>query len=335
MKYWFMILLIVSSAFTPNASIKYNELSTSFASEFATHLSPQEDTGKNYEPESGTEYSPFFLLNQSIPVDYSPIVLIPDYDWYVNNSLNYYSDTYLAGIKINETSIDLSTYTHEDLVAVGVDWHVSGYGLHSCHNLSYSVYSDTYALLANDTIEIEIQLDEQPQIDYANSKIEIGIQEYHHIDFPNDFKYTIYPDGLVLYSLYLTDETVTYEGWIKDEKYIELLDLIWSYGFFYFKDYYFGPDDNLLLDTNYYTMVTIGNESYYKFFTGLTTPVVAGELWDLIASEVADLNYIPRTGIRLFGRSGFWGLTWGWWFGIFGGTAVLGVAAFIGSRFRR
>jgi hypothetical protein len=322
MKYWFVLLLVLT-ALTPNAP------------DFPIAFFPQEYIGQNYVPESGMEYSPFFLLNQSIAVDYSPIVLIPDYDWYINNSLNYYSETYVAEIKINETFVDLSSYAHEDLVAVGVDWHVSGYGMHSYHNLSYFVYSDPYTLLANDTIEIEIQLDEQPQIDYSNSRIEIGIQEYHHIDYPNDFKYTIYPNGLVLYSIYLTDETVTYEGWIKDEKYIELLDLIWSYGFFYFKDYYYGPADNLLLDTNYYTMVTIEDESYYKFFTGLTAPVITGELWDLIASEVAELNYIPRAGIRLFGRSGFWGLTWGWWFGIFGGAAVLGVAAFIGSRFRR
>jgi hypothetical protein len=290
---------------------------------------------KNYEPEAVEDYSPFFLLYHNKILNYSPVVLIPNYEWYDSNGLNYYSETYIPEIKINGSVVDLTGYTHLDLVTYGVDWNVLGYGMHSFHNLTYSISSGSHVLLATDSIVIEIKLDAHPLIAYENSMIEFGIIDEYHYEFTNEFKYSIYPDGLVLYSIYLADEIVTYEGWITVAKYEELLDLMWSYNFIYFKNFYLGPDDDIFFDTSYYTMVALGNESYYKFFMGPTAPVVTGELWDAIYAEVLILDYVTRDPVRPFGKSGWLGLSWRAWGSIFGVTGALMVIGLVAQRFRK
>ena len=155
------------------------------------------------------------------------------------------------------------------------------------------------------------------------------------VDLISDFKYTIYPDGFVLYSLYLTDSISNYEGWITEEEYIELLDLIWNYNFFNYKNYYFGPDDSIFFDPTYYTMVNISSQATYKFFAGLTAPVVAEELWDAIFDKVKNLDYVPYDPNKPFKESGWLGLSWRTWAGLFGGTAAVGVLSVVGYIVRR
>jgi hypothetical protein len=281
------------------------------------------------------DISPFFLIDHGAILNYSPVVLIPNPDWYDNKSIDYSSESYIVKIKVNETEKDFSEFDHDYLVAVGVEWDVSSYGLNSFHSLNYSVYSDdNITLLASDVIDVAIQLEEQPPIDYVNSKIEIGIFDYFHNTYPSDFQYAIYPDGLVLYSIFGSEKVNVYEGWITEDKYKELIDMIWSYNFFNFKNYYFGPMDSYAFDVDYYTEVELGSSNHTKFFKGLTSPLVAAELWDLIKDEVESLNYIPREGLRLFGVSGFWGLTWKWWFTIFGSTIGLVIVGVFFKRFR-
>ncbi len=328
----FFILLISFSSFIGIAS---QELDNSLLSENVALSSTSNSLEEKSELNSASIYSPFFIIFQDSVLNYTPIVLIPNPDWYDDLGLDYDSTTYVPEIKINETIVDLTGYTHQDLVAVGVDWDVSSYGQHSFHNLTYSVYAENLTLLASDSITIEIDLADHPTIDYVDSAIEIGVYDDTHMLFPNDVKYTIYPDGLVLYTIFLTDEVTVYEGWITEEKYADLLDLIWSYNFINFKTYYYGPVDNLLFITNYYTAVKLGSETHYKFFAGQTAPIVAGELWDLIFDEVKNLDYTPRRGIRLFGVSGFWGLTWRSWFSILGGVSGFVILGLFATRFFR
>jgi hypothetical protein len=335
MKRLCIIFLILLVSFSPFIGVASQDLDDSMISKNTASLSISNSLEDKMILTSASIYSPFFILFPDSVLNYTPIVLIPNPDWYDDLGLNYDSLTYVPEIKINESVVDLSGYTHQDLVAVGVDWDVSSYGQHSFHNLTYSVYTESLTLLASDSIILEIDLEDQPAIDYVNSAIEIGVYDDTHSIFPNDVKYTIYPDGLVLYSIFLTDEVAVYEGWITEEKYAEILDLIWSYNFINFKTYYYGPADNLIFITNYYTAVQLGNETYYKFFAGQTAPVVAGELWDQIFDEVKGLNYIRRQGIRLFGVSGFWGLTWRSWFSILGGSIGLVIVGFFASRFFR
>ena len=335
MKRLCIVSLILLISFSPFIGIASQDLYNSLVSENTASLSITNSLEEKSKLTSASIYSPFFILFPDSILNYTPIVLIPNPDWYDDLGLNYDSLTYVPEIKINESFVDLSGYSHQDLIAVGVDWDVSSYGQHSFHNLTYSVYSESLVLLASDSIIIEIDLEDHPTIDYVNSAIEIGVYDDTHTIYPNDVKYTIYPDGLVLYSIFLTDEVAVYEGWITEEKYAEILDLIWSYNFINFKTYYYGPIDNLLFITNYYTAVQLGTETYYKFFAGQTAPVVAGELWAQIFNEVKGLDYIRRQGIRLFGVSGFWGLTWRSWFLIFGGSIGLVFVGFFVSRFFR
>ena len=335
MKRWSIILLVLLISLSPFIGIASQKLDNSIVSENVTISSNSNLLEEKSELTSTSIYSPFFIIFQDSVLNYTPIVLIPNPDWYDDLGLDYDSSTYEPEIKINESVVDLSGYTHQDLVAVGVDWGVSSYGLHSFHNLTYSVYAENLTLLASDSITIEIDLDDHPAIDYVNSAIEIGVYDDTHTIVPNDVKYTLYPDGLVLYSIFLTDEVAVYEGWITEEKYAQILDLIWSYNFINFKTYYYGPADNLLFITNYYTAVKLGSFTHYKFFAGQTAPVVAGELWDQIFDEVKGLNYIRRQGIRLFGVSGFWGLTWRSWFSILGGMFGLAIVGFLVTRFIR
>ena len=335
MKRWFVIFFIMLISFCSFIGNASQEPDNSLLGENSMISS----TTRVLEEKKGFEdisiYSPFFLLFQDSVLNYTPIVLIPNPNWYDDIGLDYYSPSYVPEIKINESVVDLTGYTHQDLVAVGVDWDVSSYSQHSFHNLTYTIYAENLTLLATDFVIIEIDLEDHPAIDYANSAIEIGVYDDTHTIFPNDVKYTLYPDGLVLYTIFLTDEVNVYEGWITEEKYADILDLVWSYDFANFKTYYYGPADNLLFITNYYTAIKLGAETHYKFFAGQTAPVVAGELWDLIFDEVKNLDYTPRRGIRLFGVSGFWGLTWRSWFSILGtvgGVAILGLFA---TRFLR
>ena len=82
-------------------------------------------------------------------------------------------------------------------------------------------------------------------------------------------------------------------------------------------------------------MVKLGNDSYYKFFMGPTAPVVAGDLWDALRTEVINLDYVTREPIRPFGKSGWLGLSWRIWGSIFGVTGALAVIGLIAQRFRR
>ena len=335
MKRWFILLFVLLIGCSPFIGIASQKTDNSLSVEDTVLSSTMSALEENQELEDVSIYSPFFLLFQDSVLNYTPIVLIPNPDWYDDIGLDYESSTYVPEIKINETIVDLTGYTHQDLVAVGVDWDVSSYGQHSFHNLTYSVYAENLTLLVSDSVMIEIDLEDHPAIDYEDSAIEIGVYDDTHMIFPNDVKYTIYPDGLVLYSIFLSDEIVVYEGWITEEKYKQILDLIWSYDFVNFKTYYYGPVDNLLFITNYYTAVRLGTETHYKFFAGQTAPIVAGELWDSIFEEVKNLNYIPRRGIRLFGVSGFWGLTWRSWFSILGGSLGFVLVGFFAFRFFR
>jgi hypothetical protein len=294
-----------------------------------------DDSAKQEHIDAGPEISPFFLIEHGASLNYSPVVLIPNYDWYVNKSLDYYSETYIPEIRVNGTVADLGTLTHEDLLAVGIDWNVFGYGMQSFHHVNYTVYAGNGTLLASDVIDVDIQLDEQPAIDYENPIIEIGLMDYYHNTYPSDLQYVIHPNGLVLYSRFGSEGVSVFEAWIKKDKYREILDVIWNNRFFNFKSYYFGPDDSIFFDVTYYTEVELNGESHHRFFTGLTSPVIAIQLWEYIASEVYDLNYIPREGIRIFGRSGFWGLTWKWWFVIFGGSIGVLITSVFFKRYRR
>ena len=316
-------------------SPNYNALSL-----YSTYASSSSNFGfplaRNHKLDDNVDPSPFFLINSNAVLNYSPVVLIPNPDWYTNKSLIYSSTTYKPEINIDGTKVDLDGVTHQDLIATGIDWNVTPYGMQSSHNITYSIYSDSDLLLATDYVEFDIDLESQPDVDYEGSKIEIGVEDYYHNTYPSDFKYTIYPDGLVMYSIYTSEGIINYEGWIKEEKYQQILDTIYSYNFFNFKEIYFGPNDNVYFDPTYYTMVRTNSYSYYKFSMGLTAPIVTGELWDAIASEVSDLNYILWDNIRLFGRSGFWGLRWRTWFAILGGTTIgLVVIAYFTRRFRR
>ena len=334
MKRWILVLLILSTSIlvTTNTESQVNWETNIIK---PPELSIISESTSNEEIHVIPDISPFFLIDHGSSLNYSPVVLIPDHDWYVNKSLNYFSETYVPEIRINGSVVDLGTLTHQDLLAVGIDWNVLAYGLHSFHHLNYTIYADNGTLLASDIIDVEIQLEEQPPIDYVNSKIEIGLMDYYHNTYPSDIQYAIYPDGLVLYSRFGSEGVNVYEAWIKEEKFRELIDVIWFNRFFNFKDYYFGPDDSIFFDVTYYTEVELGNESHHRFFSGQTSPVIAIELWEYIASEVYDLNYIPREGIRLFGVSGFWGLTWKWWFVIFGSSIGIVIASVFFKRYRR
>jgi len=334
MRIWFLVFLVLSSPILMVAGNEAQIRHESFISSSNIFKTINEPTTQE-KIHAGPDVSPFYFIDHGASLNYSPVVLIPNYAWYVNKGLDYESLTYIPEIRVNGTVADLGTLSHEDLLAVGIDWNVFGYGMHSFHHLNYTVYAENGTLLASDIIDVEIQLEEQPPIDYVNSKIEIGLLDFYHNTYPSDLQYAIYPDGLVLYSRFGSEGVSVYEGWIKKDKYKEILDVIWNNRFFNFKDYYYGPDDSEYFDVDYYTEVELCSVSYHKLFRGITSPVIAIQLWEYIASEVYDLNYIPREGIRLFGVSGFWGLTWKWWFVIFGSSISLVIGSVFFRRFRR
>ncbi|TFG09549.1 hypothetical protein EU534_02035, partial [Candidatus Heimdallarchaeota archaeon] len=137
MKRWFLLLLVILSSITTaisnitQANYNPNLIKPSTFQNLNKPIS-QEIT------HNGPDISPFFLIEHGASLNFSPVVLIPDYSWYQNKSLDYFSETYVPEIRINSSVVDLGTLTHQDLLAVGIDWNVFGYGMYSFHNLNYT-----------------------------------------------------------------------------------------------------------------------------------------------------------------------------------------------------
>ena len=101
MKNWFVIFVVLSLSFSSYFSVANQETDISDEYIQSTLLRTSEEAEENYELQDTSTYSPFFLLYQNRVLNYTPIVIIPNYDWYENNSLDYYSLTYEPEIKIH------------------------------------------------------------------------------------------------------------------------------------------------------------------------------------------------------------------------------------------
>ncbi len=286
-------------------SVAWRDISTQYSESSCRNLpiTPQKsitNIKSNLE-----KISPFYRLNSEEVITYSPVILIPNMDWYKRNNLIFNSSLYVPYIYLNNKILQTDNeITHQKLCTYGLCWNTSEYNEIASVTIFYDIRNMDLEQIINASITVQISIQSPNIFNMKNSEIRFGMikDPYDSIDQNTDITLIYYPDGFMLkYYINSQGESETWVLWTTEDEYHMIYLLFEHYNFFLLRDKYF--DQQLENNTSFHfislTFWTADGTytRYTKYFAGLAVPESLLTLWSNLYSltKLYETEFTIRT----------------------------------------
>jgi hypothetical protein len=248
--------------------------------------------------------SPFLSIERGSTLAYSPIVFLPNREWFQElvydiNSINYRPQILVNGnviLKWNESSF-------AEYKISGAPWNPTESAL---NEVEFQLWDKNGTLIISDLLDLHIIINNPPIFDIRNTELHFGIiDNLNNRDMNQTFEinYVLYPDGFLL--KYLTDNKSQrierFTTYVSPKNYTWAINQLISRNFFNFKNNYFNEYESTT-KINHYISFRIWNpdgtfDQLTKFFSGSAVPNVVKDLWNnlYIFASSNDANLTIRT----------------------------------------
>ena len=248
--------------------------------------------------------SPFYLISHDEIITYSPIMLLPNFEWYQANGLSFNSSDYLPIIYINNSiAWGNENKTHQELCTSGFCWNNSEFSRKGSISIRFDLYF-LDDLIISESIAVRIDIPDSPVYEIAKSEIRFGLvsDPYSSTNKSTDLTYIYYPDGFILrYFISPQGESETWVVWTTEDEYLQIFLLFEQFDFCSFSRTYIDQlhenDSNLQ-----FISLTLWNADgtysrYSTAYAGKAIPNFLTILWinltDLI--ELYEDEFVQRT----------------------------------------
>ncbi len=231
--------------------------------------------------------SPFLSIERGSTLAYSPIVLLPNREWFQElrydfNSINYSPQILVNGniiIKWNESSFT-------EYKKSGALWNPTESAL---NKIEFQLWDKNGTLLIYDLLDLHTVINDPPIFDIRDTELHFGIiDNFSKPDMNQTFEinYVLYPDGFLL--KYQTDNKSQrierFTTYVSPENYTWAINQLISRNYFNFKNNYFNEYEGTT-KINHYISLRIWNpdgtfDQLTKFFSGSAVPNVVKDLWN-------------------------------------------------------
>ena len=258
------------------------------------------------------EVSPFFLIDDLMIIQYSPIVLLPSYEWYLEKDLDFYASDYIPAIFVNNINIlDTMNITHDQLKKFGYSWDVTGFnGMTTPITVEYRLLDDLGKIIKNSSIQIFIDIPKITEFNYQRSEIHFGKSKdpyYYSGLSQGDFKIIFNPDGFIVkFVPNANGKLDAFHAWLNKSDYNSIMDLLLKNNFFMFKKTYF-DQFTFNNETTFFISIKIwGNDGSHiletRAFRGIPIPSNLSQLWEKLNFSINSntVNFELKSSSSLF-----------------------------------
>ncbi len=256
--------------------------------------------------------SPFFLVDNLMVVQYSPIVLLPSFEWYLEKGLNFNASDYIPKILVNNNNIlNAMNITHDHLRKFGHSWDVIEFdGTKNPVKLEYRLLNSSGEIITNSSLKIFVDIPKVEEFDYLRSDIHFGMikNPYYYPGLQQgDLKIIFNPDGFIVKFIPNSKGKLdTFQTWLNKSDYNTAMNLLLVNNFFLFKKTYF-DQFNYNNETTYFISIKIWNSDGSHFletraYRGNPIPSNLSQLWKMLDSLInnKDINFELKSSNNLF-----------------------------------
>jgi len=279
--------------------------------------------------------SPFFLVDNLMVVRYSPVVLLPSFEWYAEKGLIFNASEYIPTILVNNTNIlSPANITHDQLRKFGHSWDVTEFdGTNAPVNLEYRLLNSLGEIITSSSINIYVDIPKIEEFDYLRSEIHFGKTKnpYYYSGLQQgDFKIIFNPDGFIVKFIpNAKGKLDNYHTWLNKSDYNSVMDLLLTKKFFLFKKTYF-DQFTYNNETTYFISIKIWkNDGSHiletRAYRGNPIPSNLFQLWEKLDILINNksINFELKSSNNLFFNE----------FEFF--LFLLAIFAFLGKKVRR
>ena len=296
------LLLIFSCLFYSSSSVR---ISTSTLTDGQLNSSGYRRLNTNLLSNKNQDLpSPFLSIERGSTLTYSPIVFLPNREWFQELSYDFNSINYNTQILVNGNIIlQRNESSFAEYKKSGAHWDPTESAL---NEVEFQLWDKNGTLIIFDLLDLHIVINTPPIFDIRDTELHFGIIDDLNEDDENqtsDINYVLYPDGFLL--KYQTDNKYQrierFTTYVSPENYTWAINQLLSKNFFNFKNNYFNESESTD-KINHYISFSIWNpdgtfDQVTKFFSGSAVPNVVKDLWNslYIFASSNDANLTIRT----------------------------------------
>jgi hypothetical protein len=248
--------------------------------------------------------SPFLSIERGSTLTYSPIVFLPNREWFEELKYDFISINYIPQILVNgQIILKWNTSSFAEYKKSGAHWNPTESAL---NEVEFQLWDKNGTLIVFDLLDLHIVINTPPIFDIRDTELHFGLIDdfvSHDNNQTSGINYILYPDGFLM--KYQTDNKSQrierFATYVSPKNYTWAVNQLSTRNFFNFKNNYFNEFESTN-KKNYFISFRIWNpdgtfDQVTKFFSGSAVPNVVKDLWNnlYIFASSNDVNLTIRT----------------------------------------